>query len=157
MNKGVLFPSTVLKWQEKAWRMVPPWETAGVLYLLNTNRLDSIREINSGTDTTMYYFINPDDHRDNGAFMVLDATLAELTGYMDAVQVHASVTLSIYPNNDYTQTPEDTEVLVDNIALVVGDTISNARTWVVYSAVGFETKQVLCNNTQLDILMQASV
>lgn len=154
MNKGVLFPATVLKWQLKSWRMVPPWETAGVSYLLNTNRLDSIRETNGGADTTMYYFINPDDHRDNGDYMVLDATLAVLMSFIDSTPTHASVTLSIYPDNDYTQTPVDTEVLTDDIALAVGDTISAARSWVVYTAKGFEVKQVLCNNTTADIWFQ---
>jgi hypothetical protein len=154
MNKGVLFPATVLKWQLKSWRMVPPWETAGVSYLLNTNRLDSIRETNGGLDTTMYYFINPDDHRDNGDYMVLNETLDALKIYMDSTPTHNSVTLDIFPDNDITQTAVSTEIPTDCIALAVGDTITATHSWVVYISEGFKVKQVLVDHLLIGILAQ---
>jgi len=149
-----LFMAFVSKWQTDSWKRVRD-ASPGTYYLLNSNRLDSI--IEKKGDATLYYFDNPFDARDAGHYMVLDQSVADLILQMDTAMAHASVTLPIYPNNDPTETAEDTTIAVKDIAWAVLDANNASRAWVGMSEDGWDFKEVLVNRTAVQIYTAVAV
>lgn len=147
----MLFPDVVLSWQADSWKRVRA--TTGTTFLLNTNRMDSIRQLPNG-DCSLYYFDNPYDARDAGHFMVINSTLAMLIGNMDYAAGHNSFTVGIYPNNDSTKTPVDTEIANAYFAYGVAQVNHATRSWITYAEAGWDLKTVLVNNTLANILFQ---
>ncbi len=148
----MLFLGTVLSWQTDSWKRVRA--SGGTQYLLNTNRLDSIIEKHSRA--TLYYFDNPYDHRDSGHYMVLSMTVAQVTTQMDTAASHASLTLEVFPDNDRTQTPVDTEISMAYFAYAVADTYDATHSWVTYVDAGWDIKTVLVDQTLAELLAEVA-
>ena len=145
-----LFLARVSKWQVDSWKRIGT-TAGGTYYLLNTNRLDSMRDTDQRT--SLYYFDNPFDHRDAGHYMVIsDHTVAQVIVHMDTALAHNSITLAIYPDNDNTETPVDTEIPVGDFAYAVADQNGATRSWVTYTEAGWDIKTVLVNATLAALL-----
>jgi hypothetical protein len=143
-----------MRWQADSWKRVRD-TVNGTQYLLNTNRLDSIRvhtgDAASGT-SDLYYFDNIFDHRDSGHYMVLNYPVDDLVHEIDTALTHAYMTLAVYTNNDPTLDTVDTEIGVGYFAYAVADVNVATRSWVTYAESGWATKTVLVNNTLAALL-----
>lgn len=148
-----LFSAVIMKWQtgkHQDWKRVRD-TTNGTTYILNTNRLDSWRAHGSaGTQSSLYYFDNPGNHRDAGCYMELVKTPAQLITLCDTSQ-HGHITLPIFKKNDATQSTVNTTILTANfayaVALETNDGSTSATSWVTYVDSGFDIKTVLVNYT----------
>jgi hypothetical protein len=146
-----LFLGTVMKWQtgkHQNWKRVRD-TTNGTQYLLNTYRLDSIRA-HGATESSLYYFDNPFNHRDSGCYMEVVKTPAELIAYMDTSQ-HTHVTLPIFPDNDHTETAVNHVFQTVHIAYAVIHEIYPEHSWVTYTDSGLGIHTVLVNYTPTEI------
>jgi len=152
----MLFLANVMSWQADSWKRVRD-TVNGTQYLLNTNRLDSIR-VHTGTaaggTSSLYYFDNPFDHRDSGRYMILDYPVDDLIHEIDDPLAHGSITLAVYTNNNPTLATVDTEIGVPYFAYAVADANVATRSWVTYVESGWATKTVLVNNTLAALLAQ---
>ena len=147
----MLFTATITKWQIDSWRRVRT--TTGTQYLLNTNRLDSIRV--HGSYASLFYFDNPFDQRDSGRYMEVNLSVAQLVAQMDTALTHNSITLSVYPKNDDTKTAVSTTIAVADFAFAVADENNAAHSWVTSFKSGFrgyEGDTVLVNQTVAALL-----
>jgi hypothetical protein len=146
-----LFLGTVTKWQVDSWKRVRN-ATTGTQYLLNTNRIDSVRTCTGGLSVNFYYFDNPFDYRDNGHYMVITMTLAQLITQMDTAMSHTHITLPCYQNNDPTLTIANITVPVHDLTYAVLDDNSATRSWVAGTLDGWKYMKVLVNLTPAAIL-----
>ena len=150
----MLFLAYVMRWQADDWKRVRD-NVNGTQYLLNTYRLDSIR-VHTGTaasgTSSLYYFDNPFDSRDSGHYMILDYPVDDLIHEINTVLNNNFITLAIFPNNDPTETPVDTDIGVANFAYAVAQVNHPTRSWVTYSEAGWDLKTVLVDNTLADLL-----
>jgi hypothetical protein len=144
-----LFTATVMKWQtgkHQDWKRVRD-TTNGTSYILNTYRLDSIRAHGTaGTQSSLYYFDNPFNHRDSGCYMEVVKTPAELIAYMDTSQ-HTHITLPIFPDNDPTNTAVSTTIGTIHFAYAVVHETNSAYSWVTYTDSGLGIHTVLVEYT----------
>ena len=148
----MIFPDLVMKWQADSWkRVLDP--VNGTSYLLNTNRMDSIRELPNG-DVSLYYFDNPYDYRDNGHYMVINSTLAMMIAAMDAVAAHATLTVHAYLKNDPTLATSDIEIPMADVAYAIAQTNHATRSWLTYADKGWDMTTILVNNTLIDMFFQ---
>lgn len=153
-----LFLATVKVWQTgkpQNWKRVRD-TTNGTPYVLNTNRLDSWRAYSdTGTSSTLYYFDNPRNHRDRGAYMLVVKTPAQLITYCDTTQ-HGHITLPVYPKNDITAATVNHTILCDYFAYAVAlernDGTTSAYSWVTYADSGYGMHTVLVNLTLAAII-----
>ena len=125
---------------------VPP----GTTYLLNTNRLDSLRDTNGRT--TCYYFDNPFDDRDSGHYMIITMSVANVIIQMNTPLTNNSMTISVYPNNDRTETPANETIGVAYFAYAVADVNDATKSWVTYATAAWGIKTVLVNHTLAALL-----
>jgi hypothetical protein len=115
-----LFIATVTKWQVPGQKRVLD-DTNGTAYLLNTNSLDGIR-VKTATKSSLYYFDNPFDHRDNSHYMELLLPVNDylqvlgLIHWIDASMTHFHVTLPILPKDDPAATAVDHGFKLPDIA-----------------------------------------
>lgn len=156
----MLFLVYVTSWQADSWKRVRD-TVNGIQYLLNTNRLSDIRvqagDADSGT-SSLFYFDNPFDHRDSGAYMVLDYPVNDLIHEMDTALSHGYLTLNIYTNNDHTEDTTATEIPVAYFAYAVVDAndATGERSWVTYVTSGWDKKTVLVDNSLAELLAAVS-
>jgi len=148
-----LFLGTVMKWQADSWKRVRN-ATTGTQYLLNTNRVSDIR-INIDLTISLFYFDNPCDYRDNGHYMVLNMTAAEIITQMDTAMSHASITIPCYVNNDPTLTTYNITGPISDLIYAVLDDNSLTRSWLYGNIDGWKTKKLLVNLTPAQILALA--
>ena len=143
----MLFLGTVLRWQADSWKRVRGTSTQ---YLLNTNRIDSVRNVDNRC--SLYYFDNPFDDRDSGHWMVISMTPANLIIQMDTALTNNSMTISVYPNNDRTEATADQTIGVAYFAYAVADVNDATKSWVTYATAGWDIKTVLVNHTLAALL-----
>jgi len=157
----MLFLVHVMSWQADSWKRVRGAVNGvsahGTEYLLNTNRMDSIR-VRTGTaadgTSSLYYFDNPFDHRDSGHYMVLGHCVDDLILEINHPLDHGSITLDVYTDNDPTLATVATEIGVAYFAYAVADINVDTRSWVTYAESGWDIKKVLVNNTLAALLAQ---
>lgn len=136
------FMESIFKWQTDSWKRVTGTYSR---YMLNTNRLSDIRAHSSGS--SLYYFDNPWDHRDSGAYMVVDNSPAILKQYMDSNFAVNTTTVDVYKNNDPTESTSELTLPNEYIAYAIMDKNSIFRTWITYAeAGGWDLKTILVNN-----------
>lgn len=113
-----LFLATVYKWQTngpEGWNRVRD-ASNGTSYVLNTNRLSNIRvkTIGGSAASSLYYFDNPFDHRDNSHYMeISNKTVAQLKAYIDATPTNKYLALSVFPNMDRTKSAVTTVIPIE--------------------------------------------
>ena len=137
------FLESVFKWQTDSWKRVTGTYSR---YMLNTNRLSDIRTHSSGS--SLYYFDNPWNEKDNGAYMVVNSTPAEIKTYMDQSFGVNTTTVNVYKNNDPTESTSELTLPNEYIAYAIMDKNSIFRTWITYAeAGGWDLKTILVNNS----------
>lgn len=139
-TKPMLFLATVMKWQtRKPEHDRRVRSSSGTQYLLNTNRLDGMRVMTDTAYTSLYYFENPFDNRENSGYMEVHLTVAQLITQIDTVPTHTYMVLPIYPNMDSTKTPVNTVIPIHNFsfAVVVPGSGSSTDSLVYYVEDGF--------------------
>ena len=140
---SAFFMESVFKWQTDSWKRVTGTYSR---YMLNTNRLSEIRTHSSGA--SLYYIDNPWDHRDSGAYMVVNSTPAELKLHMDRSFAVNTTTVDVYKNNDPTESTSELTLPNEYIAYAIMDKNSIFRTWITYAeAGGWDLKTILVNNS----------
>lgn len=144
----MLFAATVSKWQADSWKRVR--SAPGTAYLLNTNRLDSLRDTDNRT--TCYYFDNPFDDRDSGHYMVISMTVANVIIQINTALTNNSMTMHVYTNNDRTLATFDETIGVTYFAYAVADVNDATKSWVTYATAGWDIKTVLVNHTLAALL-----
>jgi hypothetical protein len=155
-----LFTAKVYKWEVPGdKRGVDPIN--GTTYLLNTNSITNLIDKPDLTygDSSMYYFDNPFDSRDNSHYMVTDHTAAQLRAHINSAETVHSVTLAVYPTNDPTESTENTVVKVDDIAFAraVPDSYSATQSYVwVRDNRAFKVKRLRCLTTLAAIITQVA-
>ena len=152
-NYSYLFLATVTKWEAGAHKdSKRVLSSAGTQYLLNTNRVDSIRS--KGSYASCYYFDNPMDSRCSPAFMEISKTPAEIIAEMDKVPTHRYLTLPIYPKMDPTATAVDTTIEIENFAfaMAVTDSYASSQSIVFYSKGGNGFVRARVNKTLAQLL-----
>lgn len=114
-----LFEAAVYKWQVPGQRRVLD-STSGTPYIINTNSLDGIRDksLLQVARSSMYYFDNPFDYRDNSHYMEIDHSLAQVIAHMDASPVSIDFTVAVYPNDDITASTVNHTFKVADVAYV---------------------------------------
>lgn len=142
-----LFIGTVMKWQTPKHQNKKRVRdtTNGTAYILNTNRLDSIRA-HGATESSLYYFDNPFNHRDSGCYMEVVKTPAELIAYFDTSQ-HTHITLPVFPKNDPTETAANVTIGTINFAYAVVSLTDTTHSWVTYTDSGYGIHTVLVEYT----------
>ena len=140
-----LFLATIMKWQtckSQGNKRVRD-ATNGTEYLLNTNRLDSIRAHGSGgTESSCFYFDDPFNSRDQGCYMELVKTPAQLITLIDTSQ-NKYVTLPIHPDNDSQQLSVKRTFQSKDIAFAVDQYTGAETSWVTYCDEAFKKRTVL--------------
>jgi len=118
-----LFSATVYKWQVPGQKRVLD-ATNGTTIILNTNSLDGIRDKSTLVipKSSMYYFDNPFDHRDNSHYMEIGDSLAQVITHMDASPISNVFTVSVYPDDDITQTAVNHTFKIADVARVIDAT-----------------------------------
>jgi len=148
----MLFPDVVMKWQADSWVRVPN-QTTGAIYLLNTNRVDSVREL-PNHDISLYYFDNPYDHRDNGHYMVINSTLAMMIAAMDYAPGTLTLTVAHYLNDDRTLATSNLTIPIADFAYAWAQTNHATNSWIVYADKGWDMTRILVNNSLANLLFQ---
>ena len=118
-----LFEATVYKWQVPGQKRVLD-ATNGTNIILNTNSLDGIRDrsVLAVARSSMYYFDNPFDHRDNSHYMVIGDSLAQVITHMDASPTSNEFTVNVYPDDDTTKTVVAHTFKVADVARIINGT-----------------------------------
>lgn len=141
------FMESIFKWQCDSWKRVTGTYSR---YMLNTNRLSDIREHSSGS--SLYYFDNPWNEKDSGAYMVVNSTPTELKTQMDRNFAVGTTTVDVYKNNDPTLSTSELTLPNEYIAYAIMDKNSIFRTWITYAeAGGWDLKTILVNNSLTSI------
>jgi hypothetical protein len=148
----MLFPDVVMKWQADSWKRVPN-QTTGATYLLNTNRVDSVREL-PNHDISLYYFDNPYDYRDNGHFMVINSTLAMMIAAMDYAPGTLTLTVAHYLKDNPTLATSNLIIPLADVAYAYAQTNHITRSWLCYVDKGWDIKTILVNNSLANLLFQ---
>lgn len=139
---SAFFMESVFKWQTDSWKRVTG---AYSRYMLNTNRLSEIRTHSSGS--SLYYIDNPWDHKDVGAYMVVNSTPAELKLHMDRSFAVNTTTVNVYKNNDPTESTSELTLPCEYIAYAIVDKNNILRTWITYAeAGGWDLKTILVSD-----------
>ena len=139
---SAFFMESVFKWQKDSWKRVTGTYSR---YMLNTNRLSDIRAHSDGA--SLYYFDNPWNDKDSGAYMVVDSTPAELIVHMDSSFAVNTITVDVYLNNDPSESTSELVLPCEYIAYAIVDKNSIFRTWITYAeAGGWDLKTILVNN-----------
>lgn len=139
---SAFFMESVFKWQKDSWKRVTG---AYSRYMLNTNRLSEIRTHSSGA--SLYYIDNPWDHKDVGAYMVVNSTPAELKLHMDRSFAVNTTTVNVYKNNDPTESTSELTLPCEYIAYAIVDKNNIFRTWITYAeAGGWDLKTILVSD-----------
>lgn len=142
-----LFLGTVMVWQgTKRVRDA----VNGTQYLLNTNRLDSIRA-HGASESSLFYFDDAFNSRDKGAYMEVVKTPAQLITLIDTSQ-NKYVTLPIFPDNDTTKTTVNRTFLAKDIAYAVVKYTGSDYSWVTYCDSAFKKYTVLVDYTLAEII-----
>jgi len=151
-----LFIAQVYKWQVPGQKRILNPVATGDEYLLNTNSLDGIRDesLLQIARSSLYYFDNPFDHRDNSHYMETNHSLAQLIAHMDLAMTHKHLTLPIFPDNDPTETAVDHTFKLADIAyardITAGD---DTHAWVhIRSDEGFKVIRYLVDLSIAEIL-----
>jgi hypothetical protein len=155
-TKPMLFTTTVLKWQTnqpEGWNRVKD-KTSGTTYLLNTNRIDGIRDIPSKAQTSLYYFDNPFNNRDNSHYMEIGHTVAALILHIDTVPTHTHMALKIFPGMDHSETSVETTIPIENFAFAtaVDDAHSDTQSYVWYVDSGWNFKRCRVEQSLVELL-----
>jgi hypothetical protein len=146
LTHSALFTATIYKWQTdkpEGGNRVRDAKN-GTSYLLNTNRLDGLRETSETLRTSLYYFDNPLDYRDNSHYMVVGKPIFDvgqttgLISAMDVTPTHTHMSLSIFPDMDHSKSPVATVINIENFSFAVAVTDAHSATqsyvWYVDSA-----------------------
>ena len=157
-KKPNLFLATVYKWEttKSDTKKRVRDTTNGTSILLNTNRIDGLRvkTIGQTTGSSLYYFENPFDSKCSPEYMeILDHTVAAIIVHMDTVPNHTHMVLPIYPKMDSSETPVDTEILIDEFAwaVAVPDSGSSTDSLVYYSEGGFKLVRARVKKTLAEL------
>lgn len=127
-RKSMLFLATVMKWERRKGDKRVQNETTGTQYLLNTNRLDGMRVMTSTAYTSLYYFDNPFNHRENSAYMEVYLTVAQLKTQCDTTPTNVYMTLPIYPSMNTAKTTVNTTINIGSFAFAVAVADSGSTT-----------------------------
>jgi hypothetical protein len=155
-TKPMLFSTVITKWQttkpEGSNRVKD--KTNGTTYLLNTNRLDGMRDMSSGTQASLYYFDNPFNSRDNSHYMEITHTVAAIVAHMDTVPTHTHMDLKIFPDMDHSETSVTTVIPIDNFAFAtaVDDAHSATQSYVWYVDSGWNFKRCRVEQSLAELL-----
>jgi hypothetical protein len=160
---SMLFIAKVRRWQTNGAigdRRVKPFTgTApfGTDYLLNTNRIDGLQEryLDTWQACNMYYFDNPFNNRDNSHYMeISDHTVAWIIAHMDTTPTHTHMDMSVFPDEDHTQTPVTTVIHIRDFAFAraVDDSHAATQSYVWYVDKAWEFKRCRVNHTLAQLL-----
>jgi hypothetical protein len=153
--KPMLFLATVTKWQtRKPVHDRRVRATAGTQYLLNTNRIDGIRAMTDTNYSSLYYFENPFDNRENSGYMEVYLTVTQLKAQINTVPTNVYMTLPLYPNMDKTKTLVSTTIPIANFtfAVLVVDDAGTTDTLVYYVDSGWKLRRARTSLTPTQIL-----
>jgi hypothetical protein len=152
-----LFIARVHKWEDRSKKRVLSEEATGDSYLLNVNSIDGLIAKPNLTNgkSSMYYFDNPFDHRDNSHYMVTDHTAAQIIAHIDTAMTHQHMSLNVYPTDDPTESTVAHIFKVADVAYAraVPDYYSATQSYIfIRENQGFKLKRYRVNHTIIQIL-----
>jgi hypothetical protein len=151
-----LFSATVYKWEDRDAKRVFS-EVDGTTYILNTNGITNLIAKPNLTygKSSMYYFDNPFDSRDQSHYMVTDHTAAEIIAHMDHAADSLDITLAVLPTGDPTESTENHTFGIWQVAYAraVTDSYYATQSYVwVRENLGFKVKRLRVSMTLTAIL-----
>lgn len=148
----------VYEWRTDGGRRVHSRATTAD-YILNTNRMFELKATShgitggSGSQACLWFFDNPADWRDGGAYMRVNRTVTQLITQSGHSITYNSITLDVFPDDDMTADTE--EVTISKIAVAYAWAHdSGDACYVVYADGAWGMRRVLCDITLVNLYVE---
>jgi len=158
-----MFASAIVReWRTDGGRRVHPGVTT-VDYILNTNRMFDLHETShlipggKNKQTGMWYFDNPLNWRDGGAYLRCERTITTLKTQSGHSITYSTITLNVFPDNDMTQDTYELTIGKAAIAYAWAPDLAAVGTngvYVVYIDAAWGIRRVLCNTNMTALYVE---
>jgi hypothetical protein len=104
---------------------------AGTKILFNGSNINGIKT-RASVKSQFMFSTNRYDHRAKASYVEAEGTAASIVTMADKTFQSSFITLSLYPDNDTSQTAVATRINCESISFAVADPTSAARSYVCY-------------------------